>query len=66
MVNSVSKGDVARDLIALGDSAAGKGYGYGYTDDYHGQPLIEVWNDDFHGTKAIYAVEITLRQVWPT
>lgn len=62
MGNQVTPQDIARDLLALDENTSTKQYGYTLDDD--GALIVEVWNDDFHGTKAEYSVSIRLVERW--
>lgn len=59
--NKVTVRNILDDLLKVGpDTSTGQ---YGYGGDPNGELIVEVWNDDYHGTKKIYRVHVELEEI---
>lgn len=66
MGNSISVKDVLTDLASLGENTVTGQYAYDWnygSEDTRDCLLVEVWNDSYHGTKAVYRVKVELELV---
>lgn len=57
--NKVTVQNVLDDLLKIGEHTSTGQYGYD-SDPDDDALIIEVWNDDYHGTKTTYRVRIEL------
>lgn len=66
MTNSIRVEDVLMDLAALGEGTSTGEYGYDWNyghENSHDDLLVEVWNDSYHGSRAVYRVKVELELV---
>jgi quinol monooxygenase YgiN len=66
-MNKITVEDVLTDLATLGEQTSTGQYGYDWnygSEDTHDCLLVEVWNDSYHGTKALYQVKVELERIW--